>query len=140
MWNPILVNQVRDWVAQLFVWDLSEKQHINRAVVAKANGLPDAMYARPFPGSVPNSLTAVNMQQPAPASPAPVMPAPSAAPTGGLSTLAKVGIAAALAAGTGGAGLGLWTLAGNVPNPAATSTTTTNTSGFDITLEQAKPK
>lgn len=120
MWNPAIVNWARDQMAQLFVWDHSEKQRIARAGFAQGYGLPDSIYARPFPGSTPSTASIVS--QPAPAAPS------------GLSTLAKLSIGAALIGGPVGTYLAM--------KPAAppTSSTITNTSGFDVTLEQARPK
>lgn len=117
MWNPKLVNEVRSWMGQLFVWDQAEKQRIVRAAQAQGYGLPDEMYARPFPGSTPSNMTSVQQSKPA------------------LGTLAKLGIGAALAFGTGGAGLGAWSLMqGAAKTPAAVNTA----EGFLIELEQSK--
>lgn len=122
----MLVNQVRDWVAQMFVWDQAEKQTIARAAMAQGFNLPDAMYARPFPGSV--SSLSVQTQAPA-AQPTVATPKPAR----GVGTLAKVGLGAALALGAGGLGSGITALLMN-RTPAALNTAT----GFGLQLEQSK--
>jgi len=74
---------------------------------------------------------------------------PASAPTQvigktGLSTLAKVGIGAALAAGTGGIGLAAlpWLMGAAAPAIVAppSSVTNNNTEGFLIELQQGKPR
>lgn len=121
MWNPTLVHQVQHWMAQLFVWDVAEKQHINRAAIATGYGLPDAIYARPFPGSQGTSLNLTVQEKPAP-------PAAMRRPNG----LAKAALLTALTFSAGGAGFGLASL---LNRPATTPAGATSaTSGFLIDL------
>lgn len=53
------INDVKDWLRQLMVWDNAEKGHILRAGMAQNLGLDPAQYTRPFPGS-PSTVTIMN--------------------------------------------------------------------------------
>lgn len=122
MWNQKLVDQVRDWTAQLFVWDQAEKQRIVRAADARGYGLPEDIYARPFPGSMGSSLSMI-VKEPS----KPVMQPLRH----GNGTLAKAALLTALTLGASGAGFGLSSL---LNRPATPGVSTSTTSGFLIDL------
>src|SRR5580704_10518443 len=72
----------RNWLGELFVHDVGEKQRITRAAMSKGLGINPVDYARPYPGSnssTVNNVTSANL----PSTPA----ATAVAPTPAASTL-----------------------------------------------------
>ena len=49
--NSQRIEEARDWLRQLFVWDVNMRQNYMRAAHAQHLGLDPAQYTRPFPGS-----------------------------------------------------------------------------------------
>lgn len=59
--DPAVRNKAIDWFYQLFAWDQSERQRIDRAAAAMGYGLDPNQYVHPFPGSPPSN-TVINME------------------------------------------------------------------------------
>ena len=108
------IESTKDWLRQLLVWHTAQYQEIQRAALAKANGLDPKEYSRPFPGS-PQSTTVIVGGEPgspppnqgAPmSSPPQGPPAPATSPprSGTPAWLTALLTAGALLAGAGGTG------------------------------------
>lgn len=112
-------------IGPLFAHDFNQRQALQRAIVAKANGIDPKGYSEMYPGSTynvtnigspgPSTSPAVS---PAPAAPAPAIPAtsPAAPASAGPSTSLLTQIAALIAAA--GIGAGSAALAGKATTPA----------------------
>lgn len=104
------INDTKDWLRQLLVWDNNEKAAILRAGMAQNMGLDPSQYARPFPGT-PQSVTLMSNQTPqqqAPQQQAMVSKNPNP-------WLIALGMATGLLAGTAGTIVGIKSL----PTPPA---------------------
>ena len=67
------IESTKDWLRQLLVWHTAQYQEIQRAALAKANGLDPKEYSRPFPGS-PQSTTVIVGGEPGSPQPTPGTP------------------------------------------------------------------
>ena len=115
-----LGDQLKSWLGEHFVYDFAERARLLRGVTAKGHGMDPAEFSKPFPGT--NNMTTIQVaglggESPPPAAPVVVPPvvvtqpsAPAACAPAGLSSLAKLGMAAAVLVGTGGGALGLASL------------------------------
>lgn len=75
------IETTKDWLRQLLVWHTAQYQEIQRAALARAQGLDPAQYSRPFPGS-PQSTTVVVGGEAAPPPSTPAAPPPAPMPPG----------------------------------------------------------
>lgn len=106
------INDTKDWLRQLLVWDNNEKATILRAGMAQNMGLDPSQYARPFPGT-PQSVTVMNTQGQQSQPPGQPMVSKTPSPYTVI-----VGILVGLAAGMAGTYAGLKTLPATPQKPA----------------------
>jgi hypothetical protein len=124
------IETTKDWLRQLLVWHTAQYQEIQRAALAKANGLDPKEYSRPFPGSPQSTTVFVGGEpgnpQPTPGAPmstpqqaAPPAPAASPPKPGTPAWLTALLTAGALVVGAGGMGAVSLLRPSVAPAPAA---------------------